>query len=78
VSIEQGEFVAVVGLSGSGKSMLMHLLGLLERPDSGGYVFDGQEVSKLSEDSRATLRSRRIGFVFQLPALLAGQALWRM
>jgi putative ABC transport system ATP-binding protein len=70
VSIEQGEFVAVVGRSGSGKSTLMHLLGLLERPDSGGYHFDGQEVSKLSEDSRAALRGRQIGFVFQLPALL--------
>jgi putative ABC transport system ATP-binding protein len=70
VSIEQGELVAVVGRSGSGKSTLMHLLGLLERPDSGGYFFDGQDVSKLSDDSRAALRSRQIGFVFQLPALL--------
>jgi putative ABC transport system ATP-binding protein len=71
MSIEQGEFVAVVGRSGSGKSTLMHLLGLLERPDSGRYFFDGQEVSKLSEDARAALRNRQIGFVFQLPALLS-------
>jgi putative ABC transport system ATP-binding protein len=71
VSIEQGEFAAVVGRSGSGTSTLMHLLGLLERPDSGRYFFDGQEVSKLSEDGRAVLRSRQIGFVFQLPALQA-------
>jgi putative ABC transport system ATP-binding protein len=70
LSIEQGEFVAVVGRSGSGKSTLMHLLGLLERPDSGQYAFDGQEVSRLSEDARAALRNRQIGFVFQLPALL--------
>jgi energy-coupling factor transporter ATP-binding protein EcfA2 len=62
VSIEQGDFVAVVGRSGSGKSTLMHLLGLLERPDSGRYLFDGQEVSRLSENSRAVLRNRQIGF----------------
>jgi putative ABC transport system ATP-binding protein len=71
MSIEQGEFAAVVGRSGSGKSTLMHLLGLLERPDSGRYFLGGQEVSKLSEDARAALRNRQIGFVFQLPALLS-------
>src|ERR1700746_653200 len=68
--IEQGEFVAIRGRSGSGKSTLMHLLGLLERPDSGEYALKGRDVAQLSEDARATIRSRDIGFVFQLPALL--------
>jgi putative ABC transport system ATP-binding protein len=71
LSIDAGEFLAIVGRSGSGKSTLMSLLGLLERADSGRYVLDGREVASLNEDARATLRSRRIGFVFQLPALLA-------
>jgi putative ABC transport system ATP-binding protein len=71
LSINRGEFVAIVGRSGSGKSTLMSLLGLLERPDQGGYVLAGKETARLSEDARARARSRDIGFVFQLPALLA-------
>ncbi len=70
LTIEHGEFVAIRGRSGSGKSTLMHLLGLLDRPDSGEYALNGREVAKLSEDRRAAIRSRDIGFVFQLPALL--------
>jgi putative ABC transport system ATP-binding protein len=70
LSIERGEFVAIRGRSGSGKSTLMNLLGLLERPDCGEYALNGREVAKLSEDTRASIRSRDIGFVFQLPALL--------
>jgi putative ABC transport system ATP-binding protein len=70
LSIEQGEFVAVCGRSGSGKSTLMNVLGLLERPDSGNYALKGQEVAMLGEGSRASIRSRDIGFVFQLPCLL--------
>ncbi len=70
LSIEQGEFVAIRGRSGSGKSTLMHLLGLLERPDAGKSLLNGREVGDLSEDARAAIRSREIGFVFQLPALL--------
>jgi putative ABC transport system ATP-binding protein len=70
LSIAVGEFVAILGRSGSGKSTLMNLLGLLDRPDSGEYALKGQDVAQLSEDSRATIRSRDIGFVFQLPALL--------
>ena len=70
LSIEHGEFVAVCGRSGSGKSTLMNILGLLERPSSGGYAFNGQLVTSLSEDARAHVRCRDIGFIFQLPALL--------
>jgi putative ABC transport system ATP-binding protein len=69
--IDRGEFVAIVGRSGSGKSTLMSLLGLLERPDFGQYFLNGREVGSLREDDRATVRNREIGFVFQLPALLA-------
>jgi putative ABC transport system ATP-binding protein len=71
LSIDPGEFVAVVGRSGSGKSTLMSLLGLLERPDVGQYVLQGREVGTLDEDARAALRSREIGFVFQMSSLLA-------
>ena len=70
VSIERGEFVAIRGRSGSGKSTLLNLLGLLERPDRGQYALNGQDVAKLSEDARATIRRQEIGFVFQLPTLL--------
>src|SRR5215813_7952708 len=70
LSIDRGEFVAIRGRSGSGKSTLMNLLGLLERPDCGEYALNGREVAKLSEDTRASIRSHDIGFVFQLPALL--------
>src|ERR1043165_6093587 len=70
ISIGRGEFVAIVGRSGSGKSSLMSLLGLLERPDSGRYVLSGNNSGALSEDMRAAMRGRHIGFVFQLPALL--------
>jgi putative ABC transport system ATP-binding protein len=70
LSIEHGDFVAIRGRSGSGKSTLMNLLGLLERPDSGAYAINGREVAELTEDTRAAIRRRDIGFVFQLPALL--------
>jgi putative ABC transport system ATP-binding protein len=71
LSIAAGDFVAIRGRSGSGKSTLMNLLGLLDRPDSGEYMLKGRDVAKLSEDARAAIRSRDIGFVFQLPALLS-------
>ena len=64
-SIKQGEFVALMGVSGSGKSTLMNILGCLDRPTSGKYFLDGQEVSALSSDERALLRNNKIGFVFQ-------------
>src|SRR5262245_3718628 len=71
LSIQPGEFVAIVGRSGSGKSTLMSLLGLLERPETGRYVLNGREVANLDEDARAAVRSREIGFVFQMSSLLA-------
>jgi len=69
--IVAGDFVAIMGPSGSGKSTLMHILGLLDVPDAGSYKLFGDEVSGLSEDQLATLRSRTIGFVFQQFNLLA-------
>jgi putative ABC transport system ATP-binding protein len=63
--IEQGEYIAVMGPSGSGKSTLMNILGLLDRANSGDYVLDGINVSKLNEAERTRVRSEKIGFVFQ-------------
>jgi putative ABC transport system ATP-binding protein len=68
--IQHSEFVAIRGRSGSGKSTLMNVLGLLERPNSGQYLLNGEDVAALSEPTRAQIRNREIGFVFQLPTLL--------
>lgn len=61
----QGEFTSIMGASGSGKSTLMHILGCLDRPTSGEYLIEGDDVSKFSKDQLALVRNRRIGFVFQ-------------
>src|SRR5580658_7578908 len=65
LNICQGEMVALMGASGSGKTTLMNILGCLDQPSSGRYWLDGQEISKLSSNQRAKLRSQKIGFVFQ-------------
>jgi ABC-type lipoprotein export system ATPase subunit len=65
LSIQSGELVALMGSSGSGKTTLMNILGCLDRPTSGRYFLDGQEISRLSSDERALVRNRKIGFVFQ-------------
>jgi putative ABC transport system ATP-binding protein len=65
LTVERGEFVAVVGPSGSGKSTLLNLIGTLDRPSSGSVVFDGTDVASLVDDDLAAIRAHRIGFVFQ-------------
>jgi ABC-type lipoprotein export system ATPase subunit len=71
LTIDRGEMVALMGASGSGKTTLMNILGCLDRPTSGNYWLDGQEVSQLSSDQRAVIRNKKIGFVFQSFNLLA-------
>lgn len=63
--VKEGEFVAIMGPSGCGKSTLLNILGLLDDPDGGSFVFNGQEIAHFSESKRAELRKRNIGFVFQ-------------
>jgi putative ABC transport system ATP-binding protein len=66
LEIDRGEFTSILGPSGSGKSTLLHILGLLDEPTSGKIRLDGIEVHNLSEDERARLRGRKIGFIFQM------------
>ncbi len=65
LTVQRGEYVAIIGASGSGKSTLMNIIGLLDRPTHGSYRIRGQEVSRLSKSAQADIRNREIGFVFQ-------------
>lgn len=65
LKIDKGDYVSIMGPSGSGKSTLLHILGCLDRPDSGKYLFDNKDISAFSDNELAYLRQRRIGFVFQ-------------
>jgi putative ABC transport system ATP-binding protein len=65
LGIQEGEFLAIIGPSGSGKSTLMNMLGCLDRPDSGTYLLDGNEIGKMNDNQLASIRNQKIGFIFQ-------------
>ena len=74
IEVKEGEFVAIMGPSGCGKSTLLNILGLLDNPTSGEYYLDGTSVRTMGKNARATLRNRKIGFVFQTYNLIGRQS----
>ena len=76
LTVEEGEFVAIVGTSGSGKSTLLHMLGGLDRPDSGQVLVEGKDIFRLKDDRLAVFRRRKIGFVFQSYNLVPSLNVW--
>jgi putative ABC transport system ATP-binding protein len=77
MTVRRGEFLAIMGPSGSGKSTLMNILGCLDTPTAGRYLFSGEDVSRMSDDNLAGVRNERIGFVFQQFHLLKRLTAWR-
>ena len=76
ISIEQGEFAAIVGKSGSGKSTLLHMLGGLDTPTAGSVLVRGKDISKMKEEELAIFRRRKIGFIFQAFNLVSSINVW--
>lgn len=74
--VEKGEFISIMGPSGSGKSTLMHILGFLDRPTVGEYLFNNQNTAQLTDDELAEMRSKKVGFVFQSFNLLPRVSVW--
>ena len=77
LSIDYGEFVAIVGASGSGKSTMMNILGCLDVPTRGSYLLDGIPIEERSENELADIRSRKIGFIFQGYNLIPSLSVWQ-
>lgn len=76
LTIERGKFTAIIGKSGSGKSTLLHLMGGLDRPDSGSVLIDGEDIFQLKKEKLATFRRRKIGFIFQDFNLIPSMNVW--
>lgn len=76
MEMEQGEYVAIMGPSGSGKSTLMNIIGYLDRPTSGRYLFDGEDLTRANDEQMARIRNEKIGFVFQSFHLMPGRCAW--
>ncbi|MDP4163668.1 MAG: ABC transporter ATP-binding protein [Bacillota bacterium] len=76
ITIQKGEFIAIIGPSGSGKSTLMNMIGCLDQPDSGQYFLDGEEMVRMNDNGLASVRNKKIGFIFQNFNLLPKLTAW--